>query len=56
MEMADAQAQLVERRRRVENLIARSGPAPQLEEVLGQIDDALDRYAAGTYGLCDDCH
>ena len=54
--LPDAQAQLVERRRRVEDLIARGGPAPQLEDFLSQIDDALDRFAAGTYGLCDTCH
>lgn len=56
MEMWDARAQLVDRRRRVEDLIARAGPAPQLEDFLSQIDQALDRYAAGTYGLCDACH
>ena len=54
--LPDAQAQLVERRRRVEDLIARSGPARQLEDFLSQIDEALDRFAAGTYGLCDACH
>ncbi len=56
MAMPDARALLVERRERVQGLIARSGPAPQLEDVLSQIDDALDRFAAGTYGLCDACH
>ncbi len=56
MSMPDARALLVERRERVQGLIARGGPAPQLEDVLGQIDAALDRYAAGTYGLCDACH
>jgi len=54
--LPDAQAQLVERRRRVEDLIARGGPARQLEDFLSQIDEALDRFAAGTYGLCDACH
>ncbi len=56
MAMTDARALLVERRERVEGLIARSGPAPQLEDVLSQIDDALARFAAGTYGLCEVCH
>jgi sigma-B regulation protein RsbU (phosphoserine phosphatase) len=54
--LPDAQAQLVERKRRVEGLIARGGPAPQLDDFLSQIDEALDRFTAGTYGLCDTCH
>ena len=56
MPMTNARALLTERRERVEGLIARSGPAPQLEDVLSQIDAALDRFAAGTYGLCETCH
>ena len=54
--LPDAQALLVERKQRVENLIARGGPALQLEDFLSQIDEALDRFTAGTYGLCDTCH
>jgi phosphoserine phosphatase RsbU/P len=58
--MATAQsaprAQLIERRERVEGLIARSGRVQQLDAVLHQIDDALARYATGTYGLCATCH
>ena len=56
MPMTNARALLMERRERVEGLLARSGPAPQLEDVLTQIDSALDRFAAGTYGLCETCH
>lgn len=56
MEMTDAQAQLVERRHRVEALIARGGSAPELEDVIVQIDAALERFKAGTYGLCEVCH
>lgn len=56
MPMTNARALLMERRERVEGLLARSGPAPQLDDVLTQIDAALDRFAAGTYGLCETCH
>ena len=54
--LSGAEAQLVERRRRVEDLIAHGGRVPQLEDFLSQIDEALDRFAAGTYGLCETCH
>ncbi len=56
MMFRDAHAQLLERRARVESLVAQMGPAPQLEDLIGQIDAALARFDAGTYGLCEACH
>lgn len=53
---SDARAQLIERKERLENLAARSGRVRQLDELLRDIDDALARMAAGTYGFCETCH
>jgi phosphoserine phosphatase RsbU/P len=48
--------QLVERRRRVSSAISATGPDPQLTSLMQQIDAVLERFEAGTYGLCDVCH
>lgn len=50
----DVRAQLLDRRQRVEAVIA-ANPAPQFQDLLNEIDLALGRLAAGTYGLCDAC-
>jgi sigma-B regulation protein RsbU (phosphoserine phosphatase) len=51
---SEVRAQLLDRRERVEAVIA-ANPAPQFTELLHEIDLALERVAAGTYGLCETC-
>lgn len=53
---SEAHAQLLERRERIEGLISRAGRGRQLEDLLREIDDALARLSAGTFGLCETCH
>lgn len=53
---SDARAQLIERKQRLEDLASRSGRVRQVEELLRDIDDALTRMSAGTYGFCETCH
>ena len=45
--------QLEERKRRLETVIALSPNAAGVEALLREVDSALDRFAAGTYGLCE---
>jgi phosphoserine phosphatase RsbU/P len=48
--------QIEERKRRLETVIARTAPEAHLEALLREVDSALDRFAAGTYGRCETCH
>jgi sigma-B regulation protein RsbU (phosphoserine phosphatase) len=48
--------QLLDRRERLEREIGRIGSQPDLARLLQEVDDALGRIAAGTYGLCETCH
>lgn len=48
--------QLVDRRQRLEREIGRVGSQPDLSRLLQEVDDALGRMNAGTYGLCETCH
>jgi len=48
--------QLDERKRRLETVIAHTPGDANLEDLLCEVDAALDRFAAGTYGLCETCH
>ncbi len=48
--------QLEERKRRLEMVITQSPDDPNLEALLREVDSALDRFAAGTYGMCEMCH
>jgi sigma-B regulation protein RsbU (phosphoserine phosphatase) len=52
--------QLEERKRRLETVLAGTPAEAQgqanLEALLREVDAALDRFAAGTYGLCCACH
>src|SRR5512139_3218826 len=52
---ADARDQLIDRRGRVEAAMSRGANVPQLEHLLHEIDEALDRFATGTYGHCETC-
>ena len=48
--------QLLDRRQKLEEAIARSEELTQLEHLLQEVDSALLRLGVGTYGLCDVCH
>lgn len=47
--------QLVDRRRRLEGAIDEVGTAPDLVRLLLDVDAALERFEAGTYGRCEVC-
>lgn len=48
--------QLEERRQRLETVLARTPGDAGLQALLSEVDSALDRFTAGTYGLCEECH
>jgi sigma-B regulation protein RsbU (phosphoserine phosphatase) len=48
--------QLLVRRRRLESLQAAPPADPDVTRLLGEVDAALKRIEAGTYGLCETCH
>jgi len=48
--------QLEERKRRLEAAIVLAPQNASLAGLLREVDSALDRVAAGTYGLCEECH
>jgi sigma-B regulation protein RsbU (phosphoserine phosphatase) len=52
---ADVQAQLVLRRDRLESVMRHGGGALQLDDLLREVDEALARLSAGTYGRCETC-
>jgi phosphoserine phosphatase RsbU/P len=52
---ADVRDQLVDRRVRVQSALDRGANVPQLEQLLHEIDEALERFATGTFGLCETC-
>ena len=55
-EMDFLHGQLEERKRRLETTIALTPQDAKLEALLLEVDSALDRFAAGTYGRCEACH
>jgi sigma-B regulation protein RsbU (phosphoserine phosphatase) len=55
-EMSFLHSQLEERKRRLESVIAQTPDDAKLEALLREVDSALDRFAAGTYGICENCH
>jgi len=59
--MADVQesflhGQLLERRQRLETALDGSGGSESLVQLLDEVDSALERMKAGTYGVCETCH
>ena len=52
---ADVREQLVDRRDRVRSVMGQGTNVPQLENLLHEIDEALERFATGTFGLCETC-
>lgn len=55
-EMSFLQGQLNERKQRLESVIQAAPGDASLQALLHEVDSALDRFGAGTYGLCDSCH
>jgi phosphoserine phosphatase RsbU/P len=56
VEMDFLRGQLEERKSRLETVLARTPGDANLNALLREVDSALDRFAAGTYGLCEGCH
>jgi len=50
----NTRSELLYRRQRVEAVLA-AHAAPQFQELLNEIDLALERFEAGRYGLCEEC-
>jgi len=56
MTFQDAQVALTERRQKLVAVLDAGMSAPQIRQLLNDVDRALDRVSAGTYGLCEACH
>jgi phosphoserine phosphatase RsbU/P len=56
VEMDFLHGQLEERRRRLQTAISLTPQDVNLAALLEEVDSALDRYTAGTYGICEICH
>jgi sigma-B regulation protein RsbU (phosphoserine phosphatase) len=50
------QSQLLERRQKLETALASSRRNDSLWELLNEVDSALERMRAGTFGICETCH
>jgi len=55
-EMSFLHNQLKERKRRLETAIPLAPPDAHLDDLLREVDSALERISAGTYGVCETCH
>jgi phosphoserine phosphatase RsbU/P len=55
-EMDFLHSQLEERKQRLELVLTQTSMDPDLKALLREVDSALDRFAAGTYGMCETCH
>lgn len=56
LEISFLQAQLEERKRRLEQAIALTPQGGGLAALLREVDSALERMDKGTYGICEECH
>src|SRR5580658_4394738 len=56
VEMDFLHRQLEERKRRLETVVAETPGDANLEALLREVDSALDRFATGTYGICETCN
>ena len=52
----DIKAQLTERRQKLEEAVTSGRKDNELVNLLKDVDQALDRLANGTYGICEVCH
>jgi sigma-B regulation protein RsbU (phosphoserine phosphatase) len=55
-EMGFLHSQLEERKRRLETAITLAPETANIEALLSEVDSALDKFDAGTYGICETCH
>jgi sigma-B regulation protein RsbU (phosphoserine phosphatase) len=56
VEEAFLHGQLLERRERLEAALASSRQNASLRQLLNEVDSALERVRAGTFGICETCH
>jgi phosphoserine phosphatase RsbU/P len=56
VEMDFLRGQIEERKQRLEMVLTRAPGEAGLEALLHEVDAALDRFADGSYGLCETCH
>ncbi len=49
-------AEILDRREKIQDIIGTQGPHTNLLHLLGEIDRALEKINAGTYGNCETCH
>lgn len=56
MEMEFLQAEVAERKQRLEAALTLAPRDQNLKSLLQEVDSALDRMAEGTFGLCEECH
>src|SRR5215467_27028 len=56
VEMEFLQAEVAERKQRLEAAIALAPRNANLKSLLREVDSALDRMADGSFGLCEVCH
>jgi sigma-B regulation protein RsbU (phosphoserine phosphatase) len=56
VEEAFLQGQLLARRQKLETVLASSRRNDSLRELLDEVDSALERMKAGTFGICETCH
>src|SRR5713101_5185284 len=55
-EMTYLRSELEQRRERLHSALHSSAGDSSLSQLLTDVDAALDRFASGTYGLCQTCH
>src|SRR6266542_3229834 len=48
--------QLFDRRQKLETALVKFSESGRLRQLLQEVDAALDRLGAGSYGLCEVCH
>lgn len=56
VEMNFLHDELAERKRRLQAAVALTPQDENLAVLLREVDSALERFAAGTYGICEVCH
>jgi sigma-B regulation protein RsbU (phosphoserine phosphatase) len=49
-------AEILDRREKIQAIVASQGPQPRLLDLLGEIDRALEKFSVGSYGSCETCH
>ena len=48
--------QLIDRRQKLETALVKFSESGSLRQLLQEVDAALERLGAGSYGLCEVCH